>query len=98
MKQTPANFYHKVPKGASDLAGVLEKLLASGEFDTNAVMKHYFGDYWPEFQKFWTGENISWVGFALAPHNGRWFTEWVFVKHPEAMQQVKADLTAKGLL
>jgi len=93
-----STFYSKVPQKISDTSLVLQKVLESGDVDVNDVMSLYFKTYWKDFREFWaqSGEKIDWVTFALAPHNGNFFTTWVFYYHSDLLKIVQKDLLTSG--
>jgi len=88
------NYYSKINKRVQDCAYKLQKLLESGEYDVDGIMKGFFENYWNEFQLFWkqSGENIDWITFALAPHNAVMFMEYVFTEYPSVLEQVEKEL------
>ena len=92
--KNPLTFYSKLNKRVIGSAEKLQKLLETGKFDVDNVMREYFGKYWPEFCKFWKqrGETPEWVTFALAPHNGVMFIQYVFSQYPEVLERVEKDM------
>lgn len=94
-----ANFYNKVPKKYTDLAVELQKFFESqgNDYDIDSVMNEYFRKHWIEFKSVWFAmhkESIEWITFALAPHNGTWFTTYCFWMYEDLYNRVKKDLGA----
>jgi hypothetical protein len=83
-----------MPKDVIRLASELRALLESEKVNCDQTMRMLFAPYWPEFGKFWlgTGERVDWVSFALAPHNGEMFVQFVLKEHPENFSKVEAFL------
>lgn len=92
MTKSVNTFYSKLPKDISTDAAELQEFCETYPDGVDVTMKFYFGKHWDEFQKFWKHEQILWTTFALAPHNARWFVEWVFYHYPETRTKIMTDL------
>jgi hypothetical protein len=90
MKKWSPYYFTRIPKDALRLASELRALLESEKVDCDFTMRKLFAQFWPEFGKFWlgAGERVDWVTFALAPHNGEMFVQFVLKEHPEMIAKV----------
>ena len=94
MRRTPDHFYPKVkPDVIADSEKFRDVLLLKDDVALiDEVMKYYFINNWNEFMAFWRNERIDWYNFACYPHNGIYFTQYVFTQYPEVRERAMADL------